>query len=130
ARRAGQRRRPGHAAPGARGHRDRGDHPVNDVLPPASRDFYIRAMQLLDEAGIGFLVGGAYAFERYTGIARHTKDFDIFVHPRDLERVLETLGAAGCETALPFPHWLGKARCGGAFVDVLLSSGDGVAAVD
>ena len=31
-----------------------------------------------------FLVGGAYAFERYTGIARHTKDFDLFIHPRDV----------------------------------------------
>ena len=26
-----------------------------------------------------FLVGGAYAFARYTGIERHTKDFDVFV---------------------------------------------------
>ena len=103
---------------------------MNDALPAATREFYLRAMRLLDEAGIDFLVGGAYAFERYTGIARHTKDFDIFVHPRDLERVLETLGAAGCETELPFPHWLGKARCGEDFVDVIFSSGNGVAAVD
>ncbi len=103
---------------------------MNDVLPPATRDFYVRAMRLLDEAGIEFLVGGAYAFERYTGIARHTKDFDIFVHPRDVERVLATLGAAGCETELPFPHWLGKARCGDDFVDVIFSSGNGVAVVD
>jgi len=103
---------------------------VNDKLPRATRDFYLRAMRLLDEAGIEFLVGGAYAFERYTGIARHTKDFDIFVHPRDVERVLATLGAAGCETELPFPHWLGKARCGDDFVDVIFSSGNGVAVVD
>src|SRR5262249_59438693 len=105
-------------------------HPGNDQLPRATRDFYLRAMRLLDEAGIEFLVGGAYAFERYTGIARHTKDFDIFVHPRDVERVLATLGAAGCETELPFPHWLGKARCGDDFVDVIFGSGNGVAVVD
>jgi hypothetical protein len=103
---------------------------VNDKLPAATREFYLRAMRLLDEAEIDFLVGGAYAFERYTGIARHTKDFDIFVHPRDVERVLDTLGAAGCETELPFPHWLGKARCGEDFVDVIFSSGNGVAVVD
>ena len=103
---------------------------MNDALPPATREFYLRAMRRLEEAGIDFLVGGAYAFERYTGIARHTKDFDIFVHPRDVERVLATLGAAGCETELPFPHWLGKARCGDDFVDVIFSSGNGVAAVD
>ena len=103
---------------------------MNDALPAATREFYVRAMRRLDEAGVEFLVGGAYAFERYTGIARHTKDFDIFVHPRDVQRVLDTLAAAGCVTEVPFPHWLGKARCGEDFVDVIFSSGNGVAAVD
>ena len=103
---------------------------MNHALPAATREFYLRAMRRLDEAGIEFLVGGAYAFERYTGIARHTKDFDVFLHPRDVERGLETLAAAGCVTELAFPHWLGKARCGEDFVDVIFSSGNGVAAVD
>ena len=66
-----------------------------DQLSPETLAFYRRAMTLLDAAGVPFLVGGAYAFERYTGIARHTKDFDIFVHPRDFERVLATLAEAG-----------------------------------
>jgi hypothetical protein len=103
---------------------------MSDQLSPDTRDFYRRSMAALDSAGVPFLVGGAYAFERYTGIARHTKDFDIFVHPRDVQRVLDILGAAGCETELPFSHWLGKARCGDDFVDVIFSSGNGVAAVD
>jgi hypothetical protein len=103
---------------------------MTDQLAPETLAFYRGSMAKLDDAGLPFLVGGAYAFERYTGIARHTKDFDIFVHPRDVERVLDTLAAAGCETDLPFPHWLGKARCGEDFVDVIFSSGNGVAAVD
>jgi len=101
-----------------------------DQLPQETLDFYRRSMTTLDAAGVPFLVGGAYAFERYTGIARHTKDFDIFVHPRDVDRVLSSLAADGCETDVPFPHWLGKARCGENFVDVIFSSGNGVAAVD
>jgi hypothetical protein len=101
-----------------------------DQLSAETRDFYRRSMAALDAEGVPFLVGGAYAFERYTGIARHTKDFDIFVHPRDVQRVLDILGGAGCETELPFSHWLGKARCGDDFVDVIFSSGNGVAAVD
>jgi hypothetical protein len=101
-----------------------------DHLPPDTLAFYRRSLAALDEAGVPFLVGGAYAFERYTGIARHTKDFDIFVHPRDVERALRTLAGAGCETELPFPHWLGKARRGDDYVDVIFSSGNGVAAVD
>ena len=103
---------------------------MTDRLPCETLAFYRRSMAALDHAGVPFLVGGAYAFERYTGIARHTKDFDIFVHPRDVTRVLDTLAADGCETDLPFPHWLGKARCGENFVDVIFSSGNGVAAVD
>ncbi|HEY7517844.1 MAG TPA: hypothetical protein VIE36_06055, partial [Methylomirabilota bacterium] len=103
---------------------------MSDQLSPETRDFYRRSMAALDAAEVAFLVGGAYAFERYTGIARHTKDFDIFVHPRDVQRVLDLLAAAGCETELPFSHWLGKARCGDDFVDVIFSSGNGVAAVD
>ena len=100
------------------------------ILPVDTRAFYRRSMRALDDAGLAFLVGGAYAFERYTGIARHTKDFDIFVHPRDVDAVLTTLAGVGCETDVPFPHWLAKARCGEDFVDVIYSSGNGVAAVD
>jgi hypothetical protein len=99
-------------------------------LDPVSRDFYRRVMGQLDEQGIPFLVGGAYAFERYTGIARHTKDFDLFIHPRDVERALALLAADGCTTDVPFPHWLAKAHCGEDVVDLIYSSGNGVALVD
>jgi hypothetical protein len=99
-------------------------------LDPVSRDFYRRVMGQLAEREIPFLVGGAYALERYTGIGRHTKDFDLFVHPRDVERALELLQANGCVTTLPFPHWLAKACCGDDVVDLIFSSGNGVALVD
>jgi hypothetical protein len=99
-------------------------------LDPVSRQFYRRVMGRLEARGIPFLVGGAYAFERYTGIARHTKDFDLFVHPRDVDRALEALAAAGCTTDVPFPHWLAKAQCDDDVVDLIYSSGNGVALVD
>jgi hypothetical protein len=104
--------------------------PVGTSLDPISRDFYRRVMGQLDAHGIPFLVGGAYAFERYTGIARHTKDFDLFIHPRDVERGLAVLAADGCTTDVPFPHWLAKAHCGEDVVDLIYSSGNGVALVD
>jgi hypothetical protein len=99
-------------------------------LDPATRHFYRRVMHQLEALGIPFLVGGAYAFERYTGIARHTKDFDLFLHPRDVERALALLTADGCLTELTFPHWLAKAQCGEDVVDLIFSSGNGVALVD
>ena len=92
--------------------------------------FYRRAVHLLRGAGIPFLVGGAYALQRYTGIVRHTKDFDIFTRPADARRVLGALAAAGYRTEMVFTHWLGKACCGDEFCDVIFSSGNGVCRVD
>jgi len=100
------------------------------ALDPATREFYCQAIRTLREAEVPFLVGGAYAFERYTGIARHTKDFDIFIRPADLDRAMSVFTAAGYHTELSFPHWLGKAFCSGDFIDVIFSSGNGLARVD
>jgi hypothetical protein len=100
------------------------------MLDDETCEFYRTAVMVLTEAGIPFLVGGAYALQRYTGISRHTKDFDVFVRPEDAERTLETLGNNGCDTEMTFSHWLGKAYCGEMFVDVIFRSGNGVAEVD
>ena len=102
----------------------------HDQLSPGTLDFYRRVMTSLREARMPFLVGGAYAFARYTGIVRHTKDFDIFVHPRDFDRTLEELKRMGCSVPRPFPHWLGKGYWGDDFVDVIFSAGNGIARVD
>jgi hypothetical protein len=99
-------------------------------LGPRAREFFLDAMKLLDSSGIPFLVGGAYAYGRYTGIERHTRDFDVFVHPRDTERTLALFAAQGYRVELLFPHWLGKIYKGRAYVDVIFSSGNGVATVD
>ncbi len=99
-------------------------------LAPGGRAFYRAAMATLTAAGVRFLVGGAYAFERYTGIARHTKDFDIFVHPSDCAEVHRVLGREGYRAEVMFAHWLGKAYQGEHFVDIIFSSGNGVALVD
>jgi hypothetical protein len=100
------------------------------VLDPAVREFYRNGMSVLERARLRFLVGGAYAFERYTGIARHTKDFDIFVHASEASRVLQALADAGYRTEMTFPHWLGKAWNGDDYIDVIFSSGSGIAVVD
>jgi hypothetical protein len=99
-------------------------------LDQESRDFYRHALGLLDEEKLPYLVGGAYAFGRYTGIERHTKDFDIFIRRADFPRAAKILAGAGYETDLSFPHWLGKAFKGENFIDLIFSAGNGVAAVD
>jgi hypothetical protein len=79
---------------------------------------------------VQFLVGGTHALSHYTGIARDSKDFDIFVRRDDLDRTMEVLQQAGFQTELTFPHWLGKASHADGFVDVIFSSGNGISTVD
>ena len=92
--------------------------------------FYRAAMQALDKAKVPFLVGGAYAFGVYTGIVRDTKDFDLFLQPRDVDRALSVLRAAGYDTEKTFPHWLAKVACGEDVIDLIYQSGNGLCPVD
>jgi hypothetical protein len=103
---------------------------ADEVDPDEGKLFYYRTLVALNESKIPFLLGGAYALERYTGIARDTKDLDLFVRPEDCRRALTTLAANGCQTEITFSHWLGKAYCGEYFADIIFSSGNGVARVD
>jgi hypothetical protein len=104
---------------------------AGEWLEPDTVAFYRRAAGILADGRIPFLVGGAFALRHYTGIWRWTKDFDIFVRPEDCPRVLAACAAQGFATDLTFPHWLGKVYGpGGQFMDVIFSSGNGVARVD
>ena len=93
--------------------------------------FYRQAIDVLDVAGVPFLVGGAYAFAEYTGIQRHTKDFDLFLKGVDLDRAMDAFRVAGFETEVRFDHWIAKVLGPeDLFVDLIFSSGNGIAEVD
>jgi len=99
-------------------------------LTPETIAFYRQSMECLGNAGVPFLVGGAYALACHAGILRHTKDLDLFLRRRDLDAALEALAATDCLAERTFPHWLAKARKGDDFVDLIYSSGNGIAVVD
>jgi hypothetical protein len=101
------------------------------ILAVSGIAFYRHAMAALEQAGVPFLVGGAYAFARYTGIVRDTKDFDLFILPADFDAALAALSEAGYPVERKFPHWLGKAHGDdGSFVDLIFGSGNGLTPVD
>lgn len=99
-------------------------------LPEATERFYRNSLRTLQEAEVPFLVGGAYAFAVYTGIARHTKDLDIFLRPIDVERALDCFRRDGFEVERTFPHWLAKAYCGDDCIDLIYRAGNGLCEVD
>jgi hypothetical protein len=104
--------------------------PTQSLVETPSRLFYREAMEVLNRAGVPFLVGGAFAFIHQAGIDKSTKDLDIFARPRDVQRLLEACATAGYTTELVFSHWLAKIRSPEGFIDVIFSSGNGIAAVD
>ena len=89
-----------------------------------------RAIQVLSDAQVPFVVGGAYAYCTYTGIYRDTKDLDLFPRKRDALRALEVLENDGWRTERVDEVWLYKAFKGEWFVDLIFNSGNGVAVVD
>ena len=97
---------------------------------PAELDARADALRALATSGVPFLVAGAYAFFEYTGIFRDTKDLDLFVRREDLDRAFAVLEQSGFRTELVDPVWIGKAFRGEWFVDLIFSSGNGVAVVD
>ena len=100
------------------------------VLGNPLSTFYLAALDLLEAHRLPFLVGGTFAYARYTGIDRETKDLDILVRPDDLARTLSAFEAAGYRTEVRFPHWLAKVWEGEHVLDVIYSSGNGLARVD
>jgi hypothetical protein len=75
-------------------------------------------------------MGGAFACSWYTHVNRQTRDFDIYVRSDDVSRALGLFGAAGYRSELRFPHWLAKVYHKNHFIDLIFSSGNGVARVD
>jgi hypothetical protein len=100
------------------------------LTTPDTAELYRTALEMLNRSGVPYTVGGTYAFQYYAGICRTTKDFDIFVRPRDVQRVLDVLKRCGFRTEIAFTHWLAKAHHGDSFIDVIHNSGNGVAEVD
>lgn len=104
--------------------------PTHSLVETPSREFYREVMEMLARADIPFLVGGAFAFVHQAGIDRSTKDLDIFVRPAHVQHLLRASAEAGYEADLVFSHWLAKIRAPSGFVDVIFSSGNGIAVVD
>jgi hypothetical protein len=96
----------------------------------ATHQFYRRILQELSAHRFRFVVGGTYALSHHTDMQRETKDLDLFVHREDIDAILAVLARAGFHTELTYPHWLGKVHHDGRFVDVIFSSGNGLAPVD
>lgn len=105
---------------------------VNETpnLDPECAAFYSDSMRLLAENSVPFLLGGAYALCVYTGVARHTKDVDLFIKAADIDRTVRIFQKSGYHAEKTFPHWLAKVYRGDNFVDLIYAAGNGLAVID
>lgn len=103
---------------------------LEEEVAAGTAAFYRRALEVLRDADIPFLVGGAFAHACFTGIRRSTKDLDLFVRREDLERIFELMRLEGWRSEMAYPHWLAKVHAGEDFIDLIFNSGNGLTPVD
>jgi hypothetical protein len=100
------------------------------ILKVEEEEVFRKSLRVLNQIGIPYAVGSAFARHIYTGIWRETKDLDVFVRPEDLKRALDALREAGFETEVLVQHWLAKARKKKHTIDLIFGAGHGQFSVD
>lgn len=108
--------------------------PVTSSEEPAwtleAEQCYQDALRTLLEAKVPFVVGGAFAVHKHTGVWRKTKDLDCFLVAGDIPEAFRVFRNAGFETEIEDPVWLAKARRGPHFVDLITGVGNASLVVD
>jgi len=99
-------------------------------LEPEQAEVYSKALRILNDTGIPYILAGAFALHTYTGLWRDTKDLDVFIKPSDLEKALRELAKAGFKVEIPEDHWLAKAWSEPYFVDLIFSMANGAIQFD
>ncbi|RZJ79701.1 MAG: hypothetical protein EOO20_26625 [Chryseobacterium sp.] len=95
-----------------------------------STDFYKEALELLEESGVDFMLGGAFSLFAHTGIYRDTKDLDIFCRPSDYPKILKFFAEKGYTTQLTDVRWLAKVFKGEYFIDIIFDTVNNICTVD
>ena len=92
--------------------------------------FYKEALQLLNQCGTQFMLGGAFAMFHHTGIYRDTKDLDVFCKPSEYTKILKFFADQGYETQLTDVRWLAKVFKGEYFIDIIFDTVNNICTVD
>ena len=105
-----------------------------DAISSEQWKVYRRAIQVLRDAGIRFLLGGGFALATYTGRWRNTKDIDFYILKRDREATVRALTEAGFAdyfAQLPYDRkWIYRSSKSGVIVDIIWAMANQRAEVD
>ena len=92
--------------------------------------FYREALELLDESGAKYMLGGAFAMFHYTGVYRDTKDLDIFCKSTEYPKILKYFCGKGYRLELTDVRWLAKVFKGEYFIDIIFDTVNNICRVD
>lgn len=95
-----------------------------------SEAFYVQALALLDESKTPYLLGGAFAFFKYTGIYRDTKDLDVFCKSSEYTKILKFFSGKGYQTEISDARWLAKIFSGEYYIDLIFDTVNSICRVD
>ena len=100
------------------------------AFPPEQERLFREVLLVLNQGGIPYVVSGAFALQKHTGIWRDTKDLDVFLAAQHLPQALESLINDGFECAVVDPVWLAKAHRGDFYVDLICGMSNAVIIVE
>lgn len=92
--------------------------------------FFKKLIVLFTQAHLPFMIGGTYAFSKYTHIQRPTKDFDFFTTYVSYPFLLKVAKHAGYTTEIKDEKWLAKIHCGKFTADVIFAERNNVRKID
>lgn len=103
---------------------------VTEEQKKEAHAFYREALELLQESGAPFMLGGAFAMFNYTGIYRDTKDLDVFCKASDYPKIMKFFAERGYRTENYDVRWLAKIYKGEYFIDLIFDTVNNICRVD
>jgi hypothetical protein len=103
---------------------------VPPEFPPEQHQLFCEVLKHINATGLPYVVAGAFALQKHTGIWRNTKDLDLFLPPEVVPEALRHLQEQGFETEIRDPVWLAKAHRDGYFVDLITGMSNAIITVD
>ncbi|KAA5546392.1 nucleotidyltransferase [Adhaeribacter rhizoryzae] len=92
--------------------------------------YYRDVLELLNQNGLQYLVGGGWAFRQYTGIVRDLKDLDLFCKAGEYPKILKLFSDHGYKTELTDVRWLAKLYRDDMYIDLIFNTVNNICTVD
>lgn len=95
-----------------------------------AHSFYREALELLNNSGANYMLGGAFAFFHHTGIFRDTKDLDVFCKSSEYPKIMKFFSGLGYKTELTDVRWLAKVFKNDYYIDIIFDTVNNICTVD